>query len=287
MGQILVQPKYRRPALIFTGVLLAALFCRLGFSRTCCTEPSMPAPVPSPVANVIAALPAPQPALLSHPILKTPQFSGLDGRKLDTSVFKALNSIKYEDGLKYRGMGFEQAEFEAAYQFCDLAKNMPAAQIQKEFGKPTLTKLHKSNCICFDFDRRRTVWIYYLGYNLVPVELLFQDGVCLYGTSSYITGGDAGLRTSMGQREGYYVGRTFSDILSADGDSCRIVDPSTEPQRVYTYCAILTPTDHPDFLRADRVVTYCRPAENSGLRLAIKHGRCIRAMKYPLSFRPD
>lgn len=287
MGLILIQPKYRRPSLIFTGVVLAALFCRLGFSRACCTEPAAPAPVVSPGPSVKAAQREPLPALLTHPILRTPQFSGLNGRKLDPSVFKELNSIKYEDGLKYRGVGFEQAEFDAAYQFCDLVKDKTASQIQKQFGKPSVTKLHKSNCRCFDFDRRRTVWIYYLGYNLAPVELLFQDGICLYGTSCNITGKDAGLRTSVGQKEGFYVGRTLSDILATDGESCRIVDPRTEPKIVYTNCAILTPTDHPDFLRADKIVTYCWPSENRGLMLAIKDGRCIKAMTYPLSCGVD
>lgn len=225
MGLILVQPKYRRPALIFTGVVLAALFCRLGFSRTCGNEPAAPAPVVSPVPSVKAAQREPLPALLTHPILRTPQFSGLNGRKLDPSVFKALNSIKYQDGLKYRGVGFEQAEFDAAHQLADLVNGMSKKQIEDMLGQPSVRRSHLSDCKCL--DPHETRWHYYLGYTLVPLQLIFNDGVCTIADiydDRYRPGSSSRGELPV---EEYGVGTLFKDIVAREGDPNRVTPPDS------------------------------------------------------------
>ncbi len=273
MGLILVQPKYRRPTLIFTGVVLAALFYRLGFSSTCGTAP---APVPSPDAKAKAALPAPQPALLTHPILKTPQFCGLDGRKLDPSFFKALNSIKYEDGLKYRGVGFDQAELEAANQVGALIEGKSKKEIENLLGKPSVCRDHQSICRCL--DPHETRWHYYIGYTCVRLQLIFHDDVCtisdiaddryrpgIYGSCEFPV-------------EQYGVGTLLKDIVAREGEPDRVTSPDSvdSPDNSTFYdCGVLDTPKHPDFVRADRLVIYEIP-DSHGVRLAIKNGRCIR-----------
>jgi hypothetical protein len=157
-------------------------------------DPANPVARPLPVGTRVglwlpAGPPEVEPAVgeaLLHPILKTPDFHGFEGKPISPEFFKSLNSNlrlyrfapnRYGSLAKRCNTGsFRKAELEVGQRFCDLAKGLTEAEIVGLAGRPTamLGKVDPWK----DSEEGEKNWLYFFGYQNIHIRLVFREGHC-------------------------------------------------------------------------------------------------------------
>jgi hypothetical protein len=135
--------------------LLVLVFVLYNTTASFALDPADPIARPLPVGTrvglwVPAGPPEVEPAIgeaLLHPILKTPDFHGFEGKPISPEFFKSLNSNlrlyrfaqnRYGSLAKRCNKGsFRPAEVEVGQRFCNLAKGLTEAEIVDLAGRPT------------------------------------------------------------------------------------------------------------------------------------------------------
>ncbi len=105
-----------------------------------------------------------------HPFLEKPPSNPLSEYHTFDSVPFAVDTVKKLMHLNFNPLysDKEELELKAAEQFCRLATGMTPAQIRKLAGEP----------IRYSESNGSKRWIYFLGYNKVPLGLVFDNNTC-------------------------------------------------------------------------------------------------------------
>lgn len=119
--------------------------------------------------------------MLLHPILLTAPEQGLNGKKLEASIFRQLNTqkvltLRLYDVERY----YRKAESEAAWQFCELVRFRSKKYVESIAGRP---RYRGGRLVCWSNSAPgEDIWLYTFGQCQIPIKLVFKKGLCQQAT---------------------------------------------------------------------------------------------------------
>ena len=119
--------------------------------------------------------------MLFHPVLLTAPEQGLNGKKLEASIFRQLNTqkvltLRLNDVERY----YRKAESEAAWQFCELVRFRSKKYVESIAGRP---RYRGGRLVCWSNSAPgEDIWLYTFGQCQIPIKLVFKNGLCQQAT---------------------------------------------------------------------------------------------------------
>ncbi len=154
--------------------------------------------------------------LLLHPILLTAPEQGLNGKKLEASIFRQLNTqkvltLRLYDVERY----YRKAESEAAWQFCELVIFRSKQYVESIAGRP---RYRGGRLVCWSKSAPgEDIWLYTFGQCQIPIKLVFKNGLCQQATEYSYTDDLAYQDWRAKQICRFAKGKTVKQILAHEG----------------------------------------------------------------------
>lgn len=154
--------------------------------------------------------------LLLHPILLTAPEQGLNGKKLEASIFRQLNTqkvltLRLNDVERY----YRKAESEAAWQFCELVIFRSKKYVESIAGRP---RYRGGRLECWSNSAPgEDIWLYTFGQYQIPIKLVFKNGLCQQATEYSYTDDLAYQDWRAKQICRFAEGKTVKEILAHEG----------------------------------------------------------------------
>jgi tetratricopeptide (TPR) repeat protein len=202
--------------------------------------------------------------IVLHPVLNSRAGHGLEGKQLNSKVFKDLSALTRVANVNHRSTWttyFRAAEEEAAQQFCRLAKGMTKAQVEAYAGAP---RFRGGKIDCWNCRPGDDIWLYGFGERSVPVSLVFRGDVCV----------EAKRHSDDLDRE-YQVWRADQFIKFAKGKTtAQIIAYAGQPSQSQLN-GVLSPVNSLSSKKLDFVM-----GSHTLVGLYMRKGICIAAHKY-------
>lgn len=154
--------------------------------------------------------------MLLYPILLTAPEQGLNGKKLEASIFRQLNTqkvltLRLNDVERY----YRKAESEAAWQFCELVIFRSKKYVESIAGRP---RYRGGRLVCWSNSAPgEDNWLYTFGQCQIPIKLVFKKGLCQQATEYSYTDDLAYQDWRAKQICSFAEGKTVKQILAHEG----------------------------------------------------------------------
>lgn len=154
--------------------------------------------------------------MLLHPVLLTAPEQGLNGKKLEASIFRQLNTqkvltLRLNDVERY----YRKAESEAAWQFCELVIFRSKKYVESIAGRP---RYRGGRLVCWSNSAPgEDIWLYAFGQCQIPIKLVFKNGLCQQATEYSYTDDLAYQDWRAKQICRFAEGKTVKQILAHEG----------------------------------------------------------------------
>jgi len=191
---------------ILVAIAIASIVSTFGLVPVCAKSPD---PAPKLAGND-------QDTFEFHPILFTLPEHGLNGKKLEASIFRQLNTqkvltLRLYDVERY----YRKAECEAAWQFCELVRFRSKEYIESIAGRP---RYRGGRLVCWSNSAPGDdIWLYTFGQCQIPIKLVFKNGLCQQATEYSYTDDLVYQNWRAKQICRFAEGKTVKQILAHEG----------------------------------------------------------------------